>query len=304
MATDHPLLSLFGFGGPTPPPVLYHYTSMQGLLSIVETGRMRASHVRFLNDSSEISAMWSVVFGRLRERMDSVKSTVENTYLAEVIKLAESRPLSNEFIASFSEKDDDLSQWRSYCPGGAGFSIGFSSAAVRSQWVANPTGGEPSFVGAKLLKVLYLNEGDTFELDRTIDAIFQLASHLHGSMGFHGLPISREQIVPAWLSMIAPSYKNSAFRDESEWRLVLNKPHKPMPGQRFREGKSMIIPYVEVELDRDLHFKHSEEYMIRRVVVGPTPNADLSTEALQSLFLSKGHSGVHVEKSSIPYRHW
>lgn len=302
MATDHALLSLLGSGGSTPPPILNHYTSMQGLLSIVETGRIRASHVRYLNDGSEIATMWKVVLGRLRERLASVKSTEENAYLSEVIRLAESRPLSNEFVASFSEKGDDLSQWRSYCPSGAGFSIGFPSSAIRSQWVSNPCGAEPSFVAAQLLKVLYLSEGDTAELDRTIDAIFELAARLHGTMGFYG-PLSREQIVPAWFSIIAPSYKNSAFRDESEWRLVLNKPHKPMPCQRFREGKSTIIPYVEVDLNRDMHFKNIEEYMIRRVVVGPTPNAELSVAALQSLFLSKGHPEVQVEVSSIPYRH-
>jgi len=228
MATEHALLSLLGLGGLMPPPILNHYTSMQGLLSIVETGRIRASHVRYLNDSSEIATMWKVVLGRLKERLSAVEPTEDKTYLSEVIKLAESRPLSNEFVASFSEKDDDLSQWRSYCPSGAGFSIGFSSATLRSQWVSNPSGGEPSFVGAQLLKVLYLSEGDTAELDRTIDAIFELAARFHGTPGFYG-PLSREKIVPAWLSVIAPSYKNSAFRNESEWRLVLNKPHKPMP---------------------------------------------------------------------------
>src|SRR5271165_5896004 len=38
--------------GPTP-AVLYHYTSMQTLLDIVHSGRMRASHVRYLNDTTE-----------------------------------------------------------------------------------------------------------------------------------------------------------------------------------------------------------------------------------------------------------
>jgi hypothetical protein len=77
-----------------------------------------------------------------------------------------------------------------------------------------------------------------------------------------------------------------------------------MPGQRFRAGKSTVIPYVEVELGRGTDRKLSDEYMIRKVLVGPTPNPGLSVEALQSLFLSKGHPEVLVEKSAIPYRHW
>jgi len=136
-----------------------------------------------------------------------------------------------------------------------------------------------------------------------IDRILQLAAQLQGAMGFSG-PISREQAVLSWVGVIAPSYKNSAFRAESEWRMVLSKPHKPMPGQRFRAGKSTVIPYVEVELNRNAELRVSDEYMIRKVLVGPTPTPDLSREAVQSLFLSKGHGEVLVEKSTIPYRHW
>jgi Protein of unknown function (DUF2971) len=222
---------------------------------------------------------------------------------SEIIDLAHARRVPNQFVASFSEEGDDLSQWRSYCPGEAGFSIGFSSAALRGQWVSDPGGGEPSFVGAQLLKICYLNEDNTSEIDLAIDGTLQIGAQLQGSMGFAGL-LSRQQVVLAWFAVIAPSYKNSAYRAEKEWRMVLSKPHKPMPGQRFRAGKSTVIPYVEVALNRDKDLKLSNEYMIRKVLVGPTPNPGLSLEALQSLFLSKGHDKVLVEKSVIPYRHW
>jgi hypothetical protein len=247
--------------------------------------------------------MWTLVLKRLQERKDSAKSAEEKRRLSEIIALARVRQLLNEFVASFSEEGDDLSQWRSYCPGQAGFSIGFSVSALRSQWISSPTGGEPSFVGAKLLKVSYLSKTDISEIDLAIDDAIQVGAQLNGKMGFFG-PISEQQAVSAWFSIISPSYKDPAFFAEREWRIVLSKPHKPMPGQRFRAGKSTVIPHVEIELNRDLDFKLSHEYMIRKVFVGPTPNPDLSLEALQSLFLSKGHDDVRVEKSAIPYRHW
>jgi hypothetical protein len=155
----------------------------------------------------------------------------------------------------------------SYCPGQAGFSIGFSSSALRSQWVADPAGGKPSFVGGKLLKVSYISEADIAEIDLAIDDALQVGAQLYGQMGFFG-PISGQQAFSAWFSVIAPSYKSSAFFAEREWRMVLSKPHKPMPGQRFRPGKSTVIRYIEVELNRDLDFKLSDQYMIRKVFVG------------------------------------
>jgi hypothetical protein len=300
MATDHALSAIIG---PVPPPVLFHYTSMDGLLSIVETGRMRATHIRYLNDWSEAETMWNLVLGRLQERKDSAKSVEESTHLSGIIDLARARHLPSDFVASFSEEGDDLSQWRSYCSGAAGFSIGFSSEALRSQWVSDPAGGKPSFVGGQLLKVSYLSKADTTEADLAIDDALQLGAQLHGKKGFLG-PISGDRAVSAWISVIAPSYKDSAFSAEREWRIVLSKPHKPMPGRRFRAGKSTVIPYIEVELNRNLDFKLSDEYMIRKVFVGPTPNPELSIEALKSLFLAKGHPEVLVDKSEIPFRHW
>lgn len=287
----------------TPPPVLYHYTSIQGLLSIVESGRIRASHIRYLNDSSEIKWMWNVVLRQLESRRDSTASEEERKRLKELIQLAESRPRLNEFVASFSEEGDDLSQWRAYCPGGSGFSIGFASSAVRSQWVSDPVGGKPTWVGAQLLKVKYLNEQNTIELDAQVDLLLKLASQAVGMEGFNG-PISENQFFLAFLSVAAPSFKHDSFRAEKEWRLILSKPHKPMPGQRFRSGKSTVVPYIEVELNHDIDFNLVENYMISRIVVGPTPDPELSIEALQNLFISKGHDGVIIEKSTIPYRHW
>jgi hypothetical protein len=300
MATDHAIRSMMGS---SPPSILFHYTSMQNLISIVETDRIRATHIRYLNDWSEAETMWSLVLKRLIERKDSARSTEESAYLSEIIDLAHTRRTPNDFVASFSQEGDDLSQWRAYCPGEAGLSIGFSSGALRSQWISDPADGEPSFVGGQLLKVSYLNENDASKIDLAIDDSLHIGTQLHGSTGFSG-PISREQAALAWFALIAPSYKNSAYSSEQEWRMVLGKPHKPMPGQRFRAGKSTVIPYVEVELGRGTDRKLSDEYMIRKVLVGPTPNPGLSVEALQSLFLSKGHPEVLVEKSAIPYRHW
>lgn len=130
-------LNALGLNLANAPPILYHYTSMPALLSIVESGRLRATHVRFLNDQSEIATMWEIVNRRLHKRINSAKTTAEQESLAEIIKIAESRAALNEFVASFSEKRDDLSQWRSYCPDGVGFNIGFSSRSLRSQWISD-----------------------------------------------------------------------------------------------------------------------------------------------------------------------
>jgi hypothetical protein len=72
----------------------------------------------------------------------------------------------------------------------------------------------------------------------------------------------------------------------------------------FRPGKSTLIPYVEAVLNRGIAGKSLAPYVIRRVVVGPTPNMSITLAAIRSLFDSIGHPEVKVEPSKIPFRHW
>ena len=247
--------------------------------------------------------MWAFVLKRLQERNDSAKSAEERKFISGLIDLAHARRVPEEFVASFSENGDDLSQWRAYCPGEAGFSIGFSSAALRSQWVSDPAGGRGAFVGVRLVKVSYVSDTDKAEIDLAIDGTLQISVKYNELTASPLLP-SSQQFVHTWFTIIAPSYKNAAFRAENEWRIVVMKPHRAMPGQRFRAGKSTLIPYVEVDLNLDMNRKPLDNYMIRKVIVGPAPNPDLSVEALGNLFLSKGQNQVLIEKSDVPFRHW
>jgi hypothetical protein len=231
-------LSWMGLSSP-PPPLLYHYTSAQALLSIVTSGHIWATHIRFLNDTSEAEWMWATAHERLRVREENAVSGDEKASVAKLIDMVNERRSSTDFVASFSENGDDLSQWRAYCHDTPGFSIGFSSDALATQWICNP-GGDSFFVGASLKKVIYLGSDDAASFDKTLDFILNTITPAMHDNAFIGDKSSREQVSVSWLSVIASTYKHSSFRNENEWRLIMAKPHKPMPGQRFRVGKSSL----------------------------------------------------------------
>lgn len=193
--------------------------------------------------------MWRTVAKQLEEIVGTSKIKEKAAQASTILKMANERRVLNEFVASFSENGDDLSQWRAYCPGGAGFSIGFNTEALNTQWIADPNEGEPKFVGGSLKKVRYLGQNE-LKLSSELDMLLQLAPAI--DKGFDGQPVTTEQFIIAWLSVISSTFKHPAFRSENEWRLVLSKPHKPMPFQRFRSGKSSIIPYVEAVLNRNV----------------------------------------------------
>jgi hypothetical protein len=113
--------------------------------------------------------------------------------------------------------------------------------------------------------------------------------------------------IQVWLSLLAPFIKHDAFKDEAEWRKVVSKDIRPMPGQMFRQGKSTLIPFAEIMLDvrrEGAERVPQETYFVDEVIVGPTPTPELTLEAVQALFASEGHPEVRVRKSEIPFRSW
>ena len=118
---------------------------------------------------------------------------------------------------------------------------------------------------------------------------------------------------------LAPTLKHPKFEEEKEWRLI-SKP-TPItldtvfnPKVDFRSGKSMLIPYLKINLVN----KNSEplNYLkcIPEIYVGPTLYPELSRISLSGFLLRED---VHVEietdvvtrvsksevhKTKIPYR--
>jgi hypothetical protein len=282
-----------------PPAILYHYTSMEGLLGIVNSGRIRATDIRYLNDESESKQIWDALQGRIQQRLAGT-SGQELAHAQEVLGAIESRHTSgvfvDVFVASFSEVGDSLSQWRAYSQGGIGFSIGFDSSALRMQSVTRTLLEQPVSVMGRLARVRYVRADDDPSIDSVIAAIDQHSESMEDAIkSWSGVEKpSRGDIFRAVVSTLAPAFKHDAF----EWRLILSKSPSRMPLKQFRPGKSMLIPYVEAEP------KGEGSYFIHEVIVGPTPHPALSKEAVESLVESIGQPQVVVRESKAPYRHW
>jgi hypothetical protein len=96
--------------------------------------------------------------------------------------------------------------------------------------------------------------------------------------------------------------KNRVFEEEQEWRLISPAfRHPPLEGLdiKFREGASMLVPYVEIELP--------EKYSVfKSITLGPSEHTKLSFHAL-SMFLFKEPDKQIAEAilhGPIPYREW
>ncbi len=180
---------------------------------------------------------------------------------------------------SFSQNEDDINQWRGYCPKEGGFCIGFDTEKLELKLNEKK--------GYQIRECIYDQPSKQKKVEKLLDNIYKMLK-------------SNEDIESVLVSyligmILTSSYlKHESFSPEFEYR-IFHHGNEP----KHREGKSMIIPYIEGDLlDED------GKLPISKIIVGPTPHPELSMMSVDSLLKSKGYKGVEVTKSEIPYRSW
>lgn len=274
---------------------------MEGLLGISHSGKIYASDSRYLNDSTDSAHLFGLLTDYVEQRIIDT-GDADRKHYGELASALKTTRMAEVFVASFSEDGDSLSQWRAYCPNGLGFCIGFSSESLLA---ARVLVGESEWRTGWLRKVRYLSQVD-YSPREFLDTA-SMAGHMMLTKA------AVDKLVPntssaenlktsaataAFLSIVAPIFKHYAFKEEREWRLIFSEASRQMPGKQFRLGKSMLVPYVQVEP------KATRGYFIKEVIVGPTPHPELSVESVRALFRSLNHPEVIVRASKVPYRHW
>ncbi|MGR6859001.1 hypothetical protein ACU5EH_00890 [Aliivibrio salmonicida] len=99
---------------------IYHYTDLNAVKSILETGKLRLTDSRYLNDIKELSDGLSFILkaiefqNRSDENQDQLARAIEfiKTKINEYLRYGTDEEAI--FVCSFSTKSDLLSQWRSY----------------------------------------------------------------------------------------------------------------------------------------------------------------------------------------------
>jgi hypothetical protein len=140
--------------------MLYHYTSEEGMKGILESDRIWATHIRFLNDYTEflqafkdeyLAALADSFMAGLPESVDErarnvISGTLSKRNFPQLQKIIESEG-HETFVCSFAgpapgdnatlqfggDPGDRLSQWRGYSHSSNGFSLGFDRTLLEKQ---------------------------------------------------------------------------------------------------------------------------------------------------------------------------
>lgn len=269
--------------------ILHHYTSGVGLLGIVNSSSMWATKIQYMNDSKEF--IHSVELAK--SELMNFKKDLENKIETEVADcLIDNLNRATElalYVICFSEVGDSLSQWRGYCPPSFGYSIGFNINQLRTL---------ASTQGFYLDKCIYNREEQKAVIKKwVLSSTAELVSRVSTSVNIKKACDENFGILLMKFIKFAPFIKHDTFKDEREWRLVGLIPSDD-PRISLREGKSMLIPFLPLNLD----LKEQKD-LIYNLTVGPTPKIQLAQSSLTFLF-EKIHVQNGIGHTTIPYRDW
>lgn len=279
----------------TPDDTLYHYTSMAGMLGIVNSGILRASDIRYMNDSAELKHTLDLLHHHISKRI--TEGTDHPKLLNQLLEWLSHRILSSSLLfgASFRANGNLLSQWRGYSVHGKGVSLGFNP------WYIRDCAEQQQFQVGKCLYEPHLQEQLIAHIVDTIERMAVEFQQRPSTTGTTEASYSQVfESIEGDLLRIAAILKHPSFEEEQEWRLVspliANCQHKSV---RFREGASMLVPYFDFSImNRDT--QHIE---LEHVYLGPTNNIELSMNSLE-LYLEKHQvqpkQGINY--CQIPYR--
>jgi hypothetical protein len=326
-----------------PKELLYHYTTPEGLLGIIGNGSIRATHVRYLNDRTELKNALSPEFED--QILNNIFPSLDEERKKSLRKLRQNKKTPEVFVASFTDDasaqvegetrpGDRLSQWRAYSNPTGGFSLGFDSKLIMGGWKLS---GLKGTLANLLLRCKYNTEEKRKAAERLGIWGFGILSQVPDSHMIHFRKESGREPNSAERELIekysetsalatvdakyfieeAARFKDMAFSEEREWRIVIHADHQKLldahcsdsnsPIVQFRQGKFGLTPYINLPLQLT-----TPESPLRRIIVGPSPNEEETVGGVKLLLESKGikiktdesPNGVEVVSSKIPYRNW
>lgn len=272
------------------PEIIYHYTSSNALLSIIQNKELWFSNIFFLNDSTENKYIYTCLKDYVNENTDKYNDsfcmfmTDFSDYFLESNVSKSHYVLPKTYVASFSIKEDELSLWNYYTKSNIylGYNIGFNTKDFINY---SNDGDLISYYGQVIYGKDLLNKiFDKIILD--IYKIFVNLDLMHQSILFDDLAVA--------FNRYSMFFKDKSFSSESEYRIVWQTNNQAY----LHERNGFFIPYQKYSIPIK---------SIRSIIISPTQNFNIAKLGIEELLYScidkKYTDTIKIKKSNIPLRY-
>jgi Protein of unknown function (DUF2971) len=278
---------------------LYHYTTGETLVRILESQELWCTQISCLNDTTEFTYAVEELQKRVRARIAEEHDSTLNPLLAGLDQYlsAPNAETASLFVTCFSERGDDLSQWRAYARGEGGYAIQFDPGRLIMSSISGDS-AEQMQIEQMLMRVEY----DPKQHDAFLTDILKQGEKFFSTLEGASKATPEEwvaEFVRYWLwnlQFLAPCLKHPKFENEREWRFVYSLRTDDAKRMQFRQRQSMMTRHVPLRLKKPLP--------ITGVIVGPCRHPQLSRVAVGDLLKKFGYDPdiVKVSVTQVPYR--
>lgn len=292
------------------PDLLYHYTSINALHSIIANKRLWVSNIKVLNDTTEINRFSTLFKTRLTR---SISEESRNNHIIDNLLRSYESILSqledNIFVLSLSGKRDSINMWNQYGVND-GYAISFLGDMLMTNFIKQhpkvdldmeiDTKNKISTIEGK---VIYVNEATESIVDDYVD-LFIRASSL-----FLDDKIEEDEFSDIYIEVLMDliNYscfiKDASFLGEDEYRILFILP----PGEdnteirrnyiKFRTAHGILMPYLSVEINEKIMESISE------ITIGPKINIDIAEYGIAQFLLKLKLEHINICRSSLPLRY-
>lgn len=275
---------------------IYHYTDINGFFNIVKHKKLWLSGPHNLNDHQELHWAYRKIENTFT-RLEGKFNPEHLQSLWQMIFLNKTTP----FTCSLSSDGDLLSQWRAYAKDGVGVAIGFNGDLLPN------TSSLPRYTAAvqdsiTTLKVQYDEEIQNSTIEQIVVSTLESMSN-------------NENVQPEIFTIgaahklngLATIYKNNAFREECEWRII----HTPLITGNINSNKTNVIAGISELKHRVSNnklisfFEYDFTELISKGIITDLilgPKCVVERYDLDLFLTTSGLESLNVTQSSATYR--
>jgi Protein of unknown function (DUF2971) len=294
------------------PKLLYHYASIDAFKGIVDNQYLRMTKYDQLNDTSEVTLARKLLISTIQEYDCDPEFSAFKEFLLEALEHFKDL---NVYITSYSEKGNDLGQWRAYTPRG-GVALGFDSNELSRGFIDEHfpsecyekdrglvTTASGGFIGvrqpARFHKCIYVSDEAKGQVERSVASWFEPNTYAGMHKESRRLDDDSASNLLAYLCQATLSktiynlictIKHEAFKSESEWRWVNINP-KPESFTKRLDEKNR--EYVTGGI-------HPED-CIKEVWISPHGDKETIRRVL-NFYKERDGLAFDIKESDIPYR--
>lgn len=289
--------------------IIYHYTSVEGVLGILDKSEFWVTKSDFLNDISEINYTFDLFEENFLNKIknENVRTRMISQFHSEIDKdrALYDKALFGTYIISFSTNQDNLLLWSEFA-GKMGYNLGFNIEYLKDEFNRKSVRDDELYLKFDG-KVIYNREEQIRLLGNKIDWKLISDSSDKNMNSLENLDESiSDKIIEDFISEIffycliySMFFKDSKFEQEEEYRFIFQAFHNHIivstnKEMHFRVKEGALCPFVKVP------FKGLNS--LESITIGPKNNIDIAKKGLE-IYCRNKEIDPKILKSNIPLRY-